>query len=124
MTAPKPSAVTGTNPSGVSAPRSATVISSATTSEPTGASGWKPPAMPAETTRSYGVPRRAAAVSAEAADAAEAAGPTPAAMTSNGPVADVSGVERARRVAVSGLERLCHRVPFDGDRGGDEDAYP
>ena len=90
------------------------MISSATTSEPTGASGWKPPAMPAETTRPYGVPReRGGGERPRRTDAAEAAGPTPAAAT----IVD--------RVAPSAApaERLCHRVPFDGDSGGDEYAY-
>ena len=47
--------------------------------------GWKPPPMPAETTRSYGASEGEAAVSAVAAQAAAAAGPTPAATTSNTP---------------------------------------
>jgi hypothetical protein len=38
--------VTDTNPSSVSAPRSAATISSATTSDPTPASGWNPPTDP------------------------------------------------------------------------------
>ncbi|BFO22542.1 hypothetical protein SHKM778_89300 [Streptomyces sp. KM77-8] len=118
---PKPSSVTGRKPSAVSAPRSAAAIVPETTSEPTGASGRKP--------RRYRRRRRDRKGAAERGGGQRGGrggggrGGADAGGQQIAPAARADQVHpgQAHPLGVPG-ERLGHRVPLDGDRGGHENA--
>lgn len=78
--------------------------------------------MPVETTRSYGVSDRAAAVRAPAVDAAARAGPTCGGEEVEGAGPEEGCPGQRDLTGGGGRERPGHRVPFDRDRGGYEDA--
>lgn len=122
MTVPKPSSVTGRKPSAVSAPRSAAVISSARTREPTGASGAKPPHDARRDDEAVGVAAQRGGREGGRDGGGGQGRADPGGEEVTGLVRAVQGHPRQPYLAAGPGQRPGHRVPFGGDGGGHEDA--
>ena len=116
----------GTKPSGVSAPRSAAMIASATTSEPTGRLGLEAAGdtggddQVVRPARQGGGGQRGGG--GGGGEGGADTGGEDVVVVRGRPEA-VEGRRRESRLGGGARERSCHRVPFGGDGGGYEDAH-